>query len=145
MIDENGNLYIVDAIVALSIIFVVMLMVNTLISLPNSTYSDISHNSKDSQNIMEILSGKIDFEDKTFLEKITEILKDDENSEEAIKEVSILCKNKFKEFNLTNYRFVESNYLDSKVLSSSGNLKDNNNVSSATRSFGNYSYTLILW
>ena len=54
-------------------------------------------------------------------------------------------KNKFKEFNLTNYRFVESNYLDSKVLSSSGNLKENSNVSSATRSFGNYSYTLILW
>ena len=64
MIDESGNLYIVDAIVALSIIFVVMLMVNTLISLPNPTYSDISHNSKDSQNIMEILSGKIDFEER---------------------------------------------------------------------------------
>lgn len=145
MIDESGNLYIVDAIVALSIIFVVMLMVNTLISLPNPTYSDISHNSKDSQNIMEILSGKIDFEDKTFLEKITEILKDGENSEKSIKEVSMLCKNKFKEFNLTNYRFVESSQLDSKVLASSGNLKENDNVSSATRSFGNYSYTLILW
>lgn len=145
MIDESGNLYIVDAIVALSIIFVVMLMVNTLISLPNPTYSDISHNSKDSQNIMEILSGKIDFEDETFLEKITEILKDGENSEKSIKEVSMLCKNKFKEFNLTNYRFVESSQLDSKVLASSGNLKENDNVSSATRSFGNYSYTLILW
>ena len=145
MIDENGNLYIADAIVALSIIFVVMLMVNTLISLPNPTYSDISHNSKDSQNIMEILSGKIDFEDETFLEKITEILKEGENSEKSIKEVSMLCKNKFKEFNLTNYRFVESNNLGSKVLASSGNLKENSNVSSATRSFDNYSYTLILW
>ena len=145
MIDENGNLYIVDAIVALSIIFVVMLMVNTLISLPNPTYSEISHNSKDSQNIMEILSGKIDFEDKTFLEKITEILIEGENSEESIREVSVLCKSKFKEFNLTNYRFIESNQLGSKVLSSSGNLKDNTNVSSATRNFGDYSYTLILW
>ena len=145
MIDESGNLYIADAIVALSIIFVVMLMVNTLISLPNPTYSDISNNSKDSQNIMEILSGKIDFEDESFLEKITEILKEGENSEKSIKEVSMLCKNKFNEFNLTNYRFVESNNLNSKVLASSGNLKENSNVSSATRSFDNYSYTLILW
>ena len=56
-----------------------------------------------------------------------------------------LSKIKFKEFNLTNYRFVESSQLDSKVLASSGNLKENDNVSSATRSFGNYSYTLILW
>ena len=75
MIDESGNLYIVDAIVALSIIFVVMLMVNTLISLPNPTYSDISHNSKDAQNIMEILSGKIDFEDEKWYD-VNDIQKD---------------------------------------------------------------------
>ena len=145
MIDESGNLYVVDAIVALSIIFVVMLMVNTLISLPYPTYSHISHNSKDCQDIMEILSGKIDFGDETFLAKITKILKDDDDSEKAVREVSLICKEKFKEFNLTNYRFVENNHLNSKVLASSGNLGENNNVSSATRSFGDYSYTLMVW
>ena len=145
MIDETGNLYIADAILALSIIFIVMLMVNTLISLPNPIYSEISHNSKDSQDIMEILSGKIDFDDKPFLAKITEILKDGEDSEKSVKEVSLICKDKFKEYNLTNYRFVENNHLDSKVLASSGNLKENSNVSSATRCYDDYSYTLMVW
>lgn len=144
MIDESGNLYVVDAIVALSIIFAVMLMVNSLISLPYPTYSQISHNSKDCQDIMEILSGKIDFEDETFLAKITKILKDGDGSEKSVKEVSLICKEKFKEFHLTNYRFVENNHLGSKVLASSGNLGENKNVSSATRSFGDYSYTLMI-
>ena len=145
MIDERGNLYIADAILALSIIFVVMLMLNTLISLPNPTYSVASHNSKNSQDIMEILSGKVDFEDETFLEKITNILKEDEDSDKSIREVSLICKNKFEELNLTNYRFVESNHLESRVLASSGNFPEYGNVSSATRSFDDYSYTLMLW
>ena len=75
MIDEKGNLYIADAMIALGILFIDMLMLNSLVSLPNPTYSDISHDSKNAQDIMEILSGKVDFEDKTFLNYITHILK----------------------------------------------------------------------
>ena len=54
MNDERGSLYIADAIIALSILFVAMLMLNTLISIPNPTYSDNAHDSKNAQDIMEI-------------------------------------------------------------------------------------------
>ena len=74
MNDNKWSLYFSDAIIAISILFVVMLMLNMLISVPNPTYSDISHNSKDAQDIMEILSGKVDFEDETFLSVISGIL-----------------------------------------------------------------------
>lgn len=145
MKDETGSLYIADAIIALSILFIVMLMLNTLISLPNPSYPDVAHDSKDAQDIMEILSGKVDFNDRTFLDKITTILKDNKNSKKSVLEVSKLCEEKFGEFKISNYRFVETNNLDSKVLASSGDFSKAENISVATRNFDGYSYTLYLW
>ena len=145
MNDEKGNLYLGDAIIALSILFIVMLMLNTMVSLPNPTYSDISHNSKDAQDVMEILSGKVNFHDKTFLSEITAILKENKNSKKSVSEVSQLCDEKFDEFKLENYRFVETNHLDSKILSDSGDFTKADDVSVATRNFDGYSYTLYIW
>ena len=145
MKDEIGNLYIADAIIALSILFIAMIMLNSLVSLPNSTYSDISHNSKNAQDIMEILSGKVDFKDHTFLSEITGILKDNKNSKKSIREVSQICDDKFCELKLSNYRFVESNKLDSKILSESGDFSKAERISVATRNYDGYSYTLYLW
>ena len=145
MKDEIGNLYIADAIIALSILFIAMIMLNSLVSLPNPTYSDISHNSKNAQDIMEILSGKVDFKDHTFLSEITGILKDNKNSKKSIREVSQICDDKFCELKLSNYRFVESNKLDSKILSESGDFSKAERISVATRNYDGYSYTLYLW
>lgn len=145
MIDDSGNLYLADAIIALSILFVAMLMLNSLISIPNPSYSDISHDSKNAQDIMEILSGKVDFDDETFLSEITAILKENKNSKNAQREVSQICSEKFSQFALTNYRFTESNQLNSQVLSQSGDFSKSQNVSVATRNFDGYSYTLYVW
>ena len=145
MIDEKGNLYIADAMIALGILFIAMLMLNSLVSLPNPTYSDVSHDSKNAQDIMEILSGKVDFEDKTFLNYITHILKDNKNSKKSVQEVSQICDDKFAEFKIDNYRFIESNHLNSKVLASSGDFTKADSVSVATRNFDGYSYTLYVW
>ena len=145
MIDEKGSLYIADAMIALSILFIAMLMLNSLVSLPNPTYSDISHDSKNAQDIMEILSGKVDFEDKTFLSYITHILKENKDSKKSVLEVSQICDDKFAEFKIDNYRFIESNHLNSKVLASSGDFTKADSVSVATRNFDGYSYTLYVW
>ena len=144
MNDNKGSLYLADAILALSILIIVMLMLNTLVSIPNPTYSDVSHDSKDAQDVMEILSGKVNFQDKSFLSRITAILKENKNSKESIREVSQICDDKFSEFKLTNYRFVETNHLDS-VLSGSGDFSKAGNLSVATRNFDGYSYTLYVW
>ena len=145
MNDNKGSLYFADAIIAISILFVGMLMLNMLISVPNPTYSDISHNSKDAQDIMEILSGKVDFKDETFLSVISGILKENKNSKRSISEVSQICDDKFGEFKLANYRFVETNQLDSTVLSGSGDFSQAGNCSVAARNFDGYSYTLYIW
>ena len=94
---------------------------------------------------MEILSGKVDFEDRTFLGDITKILIENKNSKESIRQVCEISKNKFKSLNLTNYRFCETNILDNKVLSSDGDYSNAGNVSVAIRDYGNYSYILFVW
>ncbi len=145
MNDNKGSLYFADAIIAISILFVVMLMLNMMISLPNPTYSNTAHSSKDAQDIMEILSGKVDFGDETFLNVISSILKENKNSKKSINEVSGICDEKFSEFKLKNYMFIETNRLDSTVLSSSGDFSKAGNCSVATRNFDGYSYTLYIW
>ncbi|MBQ9026890.1 MAG: hypothetical protein IJ104_11090 [Methanobrevibacter sp.] len=145
MKDETGSLYIADALIALSILFIALIMLNSLLSLPNPDYSDISNNPTDAQDVMEILAGKVDFNDHSFLSEITGILKDNRNSKKSIREVSQICDEKFSELKLTNYRFVESNELDSKILSDSGDFSKADSISVATRNLDGYSYTLYLW
>ena len=94
---------------------------------------------------MELLSGKVDFGDRTFLEEISSILEDGENSKESIGEVSEISKRKLDSYDLKNYRFTENNVLDGEVLASSGDYKKADNVDVASRTYGDYSYSLSIW
>ena len=145
MLDEQGYFYIVDAILAVFLVLMVVLIINTAISTPSPDYSYDFQKIKNAQDIMEILSGKVDFEDRTFLGDITKILIENKNSKESIRQVCEISKNKFKSLNLTNYRFCETNILDNKVLSSDGDYSNAGNVSVAIRDYGNYSYILFVW
>lgn len=145
MLDEKGNFFIVDAVLAVILILTVFLAFNSAISIPDSSYSSEIKQSKNAQDIMEILSGKVYYADRTFIGDITEILIENDNSKESISKVSELSKEKFKSLNLENYRFTESNVLDGKVLAGSGDYSSAEDVSSATRSYGDYYYTLSTW
>ena len=145
MLDEKGNFFIIDAVIAVILLLVIFLAFNSAISLQDSSYSNEIKDSKNAQDIMEILSGKIDYADRTFIGDISEILKDNKNSKESISEVSKLSKDKFSTLKLKNYRFSETNVLDDKVLASSGDYSNANDVSVAIRTYGDYSYTLSIW
>ena len=145
MKDEKGNLYIIEAILAISILFVAIFVVNTVISLPSADYSYQSHDLRSAQDIMEALSGKVDFTDQTFLGEISAILKEKKNSKKSVQEVSDICQNRFDGFKLGNYKFCENNKLKGKVLASKGNYDNAKEVSVATRTYGEYSYTLYVW
>ena len=68
-----------------------------------------------------------------------------ENSKEAIRQVSDISKNKLNSYKLNNYRFSENNVLKEETLASSGEYSEHANVSVATRTYGDYSYTLSVW
>lgn len=145
MLDEKGNFFIMDAVLAVILLLVIFLVFNSAISLQDSSYSNEIKKSKNAQDIMEILSGKIEYADGTFIGDISEILKDNDNSKESVSEVSKLSKDKFNALNLENYRFSETNVLDDKALASSGDYSKADDVSVAIRTYGDYSYTLSIW
>ena len=145
MLDEKGNFFIIDAVLAVILLLVVFIVFNSAISIPDSCYSNEIKESKNAQDIMEILSGKVYYSDNSFIADISEILKENKNSKESIREVSGLCEDKFESLKIKNYRFSETNVLKDKVLASSGDYSNAKDVSSATRSYGDYYFTLSTW
>ncbi|WP_296857001.1 hypothetical protein [uncultured Methanobrevibacter sp.] len=145
MLDNKGSFYIIDGILAILLLLVALLIVNSVFVYPNQEYSYETNDIRNAQDIMELLSGKIDFNDRTFIGDISEILKDGENSKESIDKVSKISKNKLDSYNLKNYKFCENNILKGEVLASSGNYNNAQNVSVAIRTYGDYSYSLYLW
>ena len=145
MLDDKGYFYIIDAILAVMLLLLVFLVINTTISVSSPDYSYEIHDFKTAQDTMELLSGKINFTDQTFLAEISQILKNGENSKESIREVSKLCMDKLNSYNIKKYKFSENNVLKGKVLASSGDYSKAGDVSVATRNYGDYSYTLSVW
>lgn len=145
MKDNSGSLYIIEAILAITILLVAVFVVNTVISIPSPEYSYEAHDLTSAQDTMEVLAGKIDFEDQTFLGEITTILKENKNSKKSIGEVSEICQNKLDSFKIANYKFCENNKLKGKALAYRGNDNNAGEVSVATRTYGDYSYTLYVW
>ena len=74
MLDNNGYFYIIDAILAIILLLMVFLVVNSAISIPNDSYSYESKDIQTAQDIMELLSGKVNFKDHHFYREISNIL-----------------------------------------------------------------------
>ena len=145
MLDNKGYFYIIDAVIAVVLLLMVFLVINAAISIPSSDYTYESRDIRQAQDIMEILDGKVNFTDQTFLEKISNILQNGKNSKDSIRQVSKISDEKLSSFNLKNYRFSENNVLNEKIIASSGDYSKASDVSTATRYCGDYSYTLCIW
>jgi hypothetical protein len=145
MLDNKGSFYIMDAILAIFLLLIVCLIVNTAITISIEDYSYESKEIRAAQDTMELLSGKIDFNDHTFIAEISNILKDGKNSKQSIREVSEISKDKLDSYKLKNYMLTENNVLKGEVLASKGDYKKATNVDVATRAYGDYSYTLSVW
>ena len=134
-----------DAILAIILLLMVIFAFNSAVLSQDSEYSSQIKNSKSAQDIMEILDGRINFTDQSFLGDISAVLKEKKNSKESVREVSLMCDDKFKTFKLENYRFSETNILKDKALASKGDYSKAKDVSVASRDYGEYSYTLSVW
>lgn len=145
MLDNKGSFYILDAILAIVLILIVFLVINSAITMPTHEYSYETKDIRTAQDVMELLVGKIDFTDQTFISEITGILKEGKNSKESVSEVSEICEEKLDSFNLKHYEFCENNVLDGEILASNADSSRAGSVSVATRTYGDYSYTLYVW
>ena len=145
MLDNKGSIYLMDAILAVFLLLMVFLVINTAISIPASDYSYENRDIQTAQDVMELLAGKIDFNDRTFIGEISLILENGKNSKQSVSQVSQMSKDKMNSYNLKHYCFKENNVLKGEVLASSGDLNKAGSVDVATRTYGDYSYTLYVW
>ena len=139
--DDKGFFSIIDATIAIVLVITVLLIFSSLLSISLETYSASSRDSKNSQDIMNSLDTKINYTDTSFLEEITRILEENDNSEKSVKTVSKMIENKI---HLNKFVFKETKQLN-KVLFSTGDYTSSDNFIVASRDCGNYSYTLIVY
>ena len=85
MTDQKGSFYLIESILAVVVLLIAVLVINTVISIPSPDYSYESHDIKSAQDTMELLSRKINFTEQTFLGEISTILKDNRNSKKSIR------------------------------------------------------------
>ena len=145
--DNKGFSSLIDALLSIFILLMVLIAFNMIIDIDVPSLSEENHDFKTSQDIMEIMSSKVDGRDYTLIERISYILSSNNNSIVSKREVKSLLDDFFSAYldNNHHYAFVESNNLNGEVLSSNGDYESSDRVNVAIRNYGNYSYKLYLF
>lgn len=144
--NQKGFFSFLDSIIAISLVFLLFLVINSIIEIPDSSYSNDNKEFKESHDIMELMSSKVNFTDKSTLEEISDILNNENNSNEAITKSREIVTNYFDKIGLkSNYLFAEENVITNDYIAYSGDFKNSENVSVARKNFGNYSFVLYIY
>ena len=145
--DNKGFVSLADAMLSIFILLMVLMAFNMMIDIEIPSLSEESNDFKTSQDIMEIMSSKVDGRDYTVLERITYILSENNNSIASKREVKAILDEFFMVYfdDRYHYSFVETNQLNGEVLSSNGDYSSSERVNVAIRNYGNYSYKLYVF
>lgn len=145
--DNKGFVSLADAMLSIFILLMVLVAFNMVVDIEITSLSEESNDFKSSQDIMEIMSSKVDGRDYAVLERITYILSENNNSIASKREVKAILNDFFMIYldDRYHYSFVESNQLDGDILSSNGDFNSADRVNVAIRNYGNYSYKLYIF
>ena len=145
--DNKGFVSLADAMLSIFILLMVLVAFNMVVDIEIPSLSEESNDFKSSQDIMEIMSSKVDGRDYTVLERITYILSENNNSIASKREVKAILDEFFMLYfdEMYYYSFVETNQLNGEVLSSNGDYSSSERVNVAIRNYGNYSYKLYIF
>ena len=145
--DNKGFVSLADAMLSIFILLMVLVAFNMMIDIEIPSLSEESNDFKTSQDIMEIMSSKVDGRDYTVLERITYILAENNNSIASRREVKAILDEFFIVYfdDRYHYSFVETNQLNGDILSSNGDYSSSERVNVAIRNYGNYSYKLYIF
>ena len=147
IIDNKGFVSLADAMLSIFILLMVLVAFNMVVDIEIPSLSEESNDFKSSQDIMEIMSSKVDGRDYAVLERITYILSENNNSITSKREVKAILDEFFMVYfdDRYHYSFVETNQLNGDILSSNGDYSSSERVNVAIRNYGNYSYKLYIF
>ena len=145
--DNKGFVSLADAMLSIFILLMVLMAFNMMSDIEIPSLSEETNDFKSSQDIMEIMSSKVDGRDYTVLERITYILAENNNSIASRREVKAILDEFFMVYfdDRYHYSFVETNQLNGDILSSNGDYSSSERVNVAIRNYGNYSYKLYVF
>lgn len=144
--DNRGFFSIYDGILAILMLIIALMIFNTVINIDISQYSKENDDFLTSQDIMEIMALKVNENTYSTLEIIKYKLESNNNSFQSIEEVNIIA-GEFLNNTLStrSYSLVENNQLNGTVIVANDNMHLAENISTATRNIGKYSFTLYIW
>ena len=148
--DNNGFVSLIDALLSIFILFMVLIAFNMMIDIDIPSLSEENNDFKTGQDIMEIMSSKVDGRDHTLIERISYILSSNNNSIGSKRKVKALLDDFFSIYlgndnQYHHYAFAETSQLNGEILSSNGDYESAKTVNVASRNYGNYSYKLYLF
>ena len=145
--DNKGFVSLADAMLSIFILLMVLVAFNMVVDIEIPSLSEESNDFKASQDMMEIMSSKVDGRDHTLLERITYILSKNNNSFASKREVKEILDEFFMIYmdDRYHYSFIETNQLNGDILSSNGDYANSERVTVAIRNYGNYSYRLYIF
>ena len=148
--DDKGFVSLIDALFAVLILFMVLMAFNMMIDMDIPSLSQENNDFKTGQDIMEIMSSKVDGRDYTLIERISYILSSNNNSISSKRKVKALLDDFFSIYlgndnQYHHYAFAETSQLNGEILSSNGDYESAETVNVASRNYGNYSYKLYLF
>ena len=148
--DNNGFVSLIDALLSIFILFLVLIAFNMMIDIDIPSLSEENNDFKTGQDIMEIMSSKVDGRDYTLIERISYILSSNNNSIGSKRKVKALLDDFFSIYlgndnQYHHYAFAETSQLNGEILSSNGDYESAKTVNVASRNYGNYSYKLYLF
>ena len=144
-VDDKGFLSLIDGLLAIFLIFIAIVAFNIVVDMEIPSLSEDSSEFKTSQDVMELMSMDVDGKDYSILEEISYTLSKSKNNKASQREVGELLNSYFSSHLDGYYSFVENNQLNGKELASNGDISEADNLTVATRNYGNYSYTLYVW
>ncbi|MBI4812969.1 MAG: hypothetical protein HY802_00925 [Methanobacterium sp.] len=141
--DEKGFAYTLDAVLALIPVMIILFGVS------NFTVSSESpiqiHSSQKAHDTMDLMVNYHEGNDLSVLERMSTILKSGNNSQGSVDSAGEIASN-FLDKNLAGreYLLTEECQLDGETLAGKMELKNADNVATASRNCGNYTFRIYL-
>lgn len=143
--DNNGFLSVLDGILAIFIVFIALFSFSMIADLQIPSYSYESYDFKSSNDVLELMTIKSDENSYSILENIVFTIENSDNPIERDRKIATIASKYLNETTSNyNYLFVENNILNT-TISSKGDISTVSDINSATRTFGDYSFTLFLF
>lgn len=141
--DEKGFAYTMDAVLALIPVMIVLFGISNFSASPELPIG--IHSSQKAHDTMDLMVNYCDGNDQSVLERVSTILTQGNNSQISINSAGEIASNFLgKNIAGSEYLLIEEKQLGGKKLAGNMELKNTDNIATASRNCGNYTFRIYV-